>query len=84
MVSKKLSAVHFEYKNKLNKLSLDEVKNILSEHDIWFLSWDEFPEERLSVKNSKEDIVNWIINTDSLIGENEIFDFLNKYLEDLN
>ena len=71
-----------EARNKLLLLSLEDLKEILGRHDEWFLNWDEFPDERRQVnENDHPSIIDWIMETDPIMVEGGLIDFLKQSTE---
>ncbi len=65
--------------DKLRKSSLKNLKKILRHHDNFFLSQEEFPDERLTVReNNKDSIVNWIMATDPFYVEGGLLSFIRE------
>ena len=63
--------------------NLHKLKEVLKLHDKWFLSWEEpdLREERQKVnEDDKKCIIDWIMETDPIIVEGGLFDFL-KHVE---
>lgn len=69
------------YKDLLRQHTLGELKTILSEHDKWFSTFDVYETDFETIKKRKKlrlkkEIVNWIGNTDPIMAEGGLMDFL--------
>lgn len=53
------------------------LSDILKEHDVWFNSKEDFPEERAAVKeNGRNSIIDWIMGTDPVMEEGGLLTFI--------
>ena len=68
----------------LEAASLPNLKFVLFNHDVWFSSWEDLKDERSKInQNNKEEIIDWICDTDPIFEDGGLLSFIDEMIEKL-